>query len=286
MLTWQDDETLEIGGIEYLCRPGGRRFKSEPGRFCLLKARAEVEQFEQLLRALEPRRIFEVGMYDGASAALFAEIARPDRLITVDRRATPSDALLHFIAARGFETVVQPFCGIDQGNTIRLREVLHDALGSEQLDLVIDDASHLVDLTRRTFNCLFPRLRPGATYVIEDWSWAHTATAGPWMTTDNAPLTVFIFELILACAHAPRVVTNVNVFGNLALITRGDAELDRETFDISTCYGSKGRALVPGLGVPTTGSAPGSVSTLSELRTDRWALAAPMPELEPRPVRT
>jgi hypothetical protein len=179
-----------------------------------------------------------------------AETARPDQLITVDRRATPSDALVHFIATRGFSKTVTPFCGVDQGNATRLRQVLSATLDDEPLDLVIDDASHLVDLTRRTFNCLFPRLRPGGTYAIEDWAWAHTAKAGIWLTTEHTPLTVFIFELILACAHAPGALSNVNVFGNMALITRGDAELDAETFDVSSYCNGKGRALVPDLVSP------------------------------------
>jgi hypothetical protein len=42
------------------------------------------------------------------------------------------------------------------------------------LDLVVDDCSHLYEPTRASFNELFPRLRPGGAYVIEDWVWAHT----------------------------------------------------------------------------------------------------------------
>jgi hypothetical protein len=35
---------------------------------------------------------------------------------------------------------------------------------------VIDDASHLLDPTRASFNVPFPLVRPGGVYVIEDWS--------------------------------------------------------------------------------------------------------------------
>ena len=42
-----------------------------------------------------------------------------------------------------------------------------------QLDLVIDDASHLLPETTASFNVLFPRLRAGGLFVIEDWSWQH-----------------------------------------------------------------------------------------------------------------
>ena len=148
---------------------------------------------------------------------------------------------------RGFSGIVTPYCGLDQGDVVRLREVIGEAFRGQRLDLVVDDASHLVDLTRRTFNCLFPHLRPGGTYVIEDWSWAHTATFGPWSRSGELPLTVLLFELILACAHLPSVVSNVNVSRSSVLVTRGNAELDAATFDISTCYDKKGRALVANL---------------------------------------
>jgi len=44
------------------------------------------------------------------------------------------------------------------------------------LDIVIDDASHFYDLTRKTFLNLFPMLKPNGKYIIEDWgAWSQTA---------------------------------------------------------------------------------------------------------------
>ena len=44
---------------------------------------------------------------------------------------------------------------------------------ADELDLVVDDASHTYEETRSSFEFLFPLLSPGGIYVIEDWSWAH-----------------------------------------------------------------------------------------------------------------
>lgn len=41
-------------------------------------------------------------------------------------------------------------------------------------DLIVDDASHLASLTAATFRLLWPLVRPGGFYVIEDW-------ADPWV---------------------------------------------------------------------------------------------------------
>ena len=128
-----------------------------------------------------------------------------------------------------------------------MRAILAETFHGERLDFVVDDASHLVDLTRRTFNCTFPASHSRPTYVIEDLARAHAAMFGPASTSDERPLTVFIFELILSCAHVPAAISNVNAWAFCALVTRGEAELDSDAFDTSTCYGPKARALVTSL---------------------------------------
>jgi hypothetical protein len=245
VLAWLTDDTFEIAGVTYVCRPIGGRFPSEPGRFCLLKPRHEVEFYERLLTERAPQRIVEVGSYDGASSALIAEIAHPRRLVTIDRRETPSAAFTDFVARRGLERVITAHFGVDQGDAPRLRAIVDDAFDDAALDLVIDDASHLVEPTRTTFNCLFPRLGPGGVYLIEDWSWAHSGMGhvGEWR--EHRPLTIVIFELVLACASRPKAIANVNVFKNYVLVERGPAPLDTNSFDLSKCFGPRGTALLP-----------------------------------------
>jgi hypothetical protein len=243
-ITWTRDDAFEIAGIEYVCCPilrGG--FPSEPGRFCLVKPRSAVEAYENALRALAPRRIVEVGMFDGASTALMAEITRPEKLVGIDRNTRPSPALADFIERRGFDGIVSAHYGVDQGDAAAIRRIVAAEIGDQPLDLVVDDASHLLDLTRRTFNCLFPLLRAGGTYLIEDWWWAH-ANAAESIQPDEVPLTVLVFELILASAHAPGVVGRVVADREWVAVTRGDVEVDADTFDLSSLYGPRGRALV------------------------------------------
>lgn len=46
-------------------------------------------------------------------------------------------------------------------------------------DIIIDDGSHVRSLTENTFNCLYPYLKQGGKYIIEDWGagyfpqWVH-----------------------------------------------------------------------------------------------------------------
>jgi hypothetical protein len=238
VVTWTSDDTFTIDGVEYVCRPVTGRFRSTSDQFCLLKARWQVEWYEQLLYELAPRRMIEVGMYDGASIALCAQLADPNVLIGIDNRDIPSAALDAFIADRQLHPTVRPHYGVDQSDTARLDAILDCDLDGP-LDLVVDDASHLYETTRITFSRLYPRLRPGGTYVIEDWPMHRDPSI-------DTPLTLLVFELVLACAAAPRIIANVTINRNYAVITRGDAELDSKSFALSQCYGPRAAAIVDG----------------------------------------
>ncbi|MCU1464706.1 MAG: class SAM-dependent methyltransferase [Actinomycetia bacterium] len=236
MISWTSDDSFTISDIEYVCRPTTGRFPSTPDQFCLLKARWQVEWYAQLLSELVPRTLVEVGMYDGASMALCEEVAHPHKLVGIDRRESPSTALNEFIEGRGLHASVRPFYDVDQTDAGRLDEILETEFGDHPLDLVVDDASHLLDATRVTFNNVYPRLRPGGLYVIEDWPMHRLPEKSP-------PLTYLLFELILACSDAPGVVSDVSVNRNYVSITRGSTDLDARTFDLSQRYGPRARLI-------------------------------------------
>jgi hypothetical protein len=187
--------------------------------------------------------MIEVGMWDGASLALAAQLAAPARLVGLDHRATPlSDALATFITEARLDTRVNPYWGVDQGDAERVASIVIDEFGGHRIDLVVDDASHQLDLTKRTFNCLFPRVRPGGMYLIEDWPMhkAFAAAAG----NGETPLTLLIVELVLACSDRSDVIANISVNENFALVTRGRADLDPDSFDLSTCLEPASREML------------------------------------------
>lgn len=52
-----------------------------------------------------------------------------------------------------------PHWGVEQSDARTLGEIGGREFGDEPLDPVVDDASHLLEPTRTTFNALFPRLQ-------------------------------------------------------------------------------------------------------------------------------
>lgn len=54
---------------------------------------------------------------------------------------------------------------------------------NNQIDIIIDDASHIGALTARSFDILFPFLKSGGLYIIEDWGtgyWNEWDDGGDW----------------------------------------------------------------------------------------------------------
>lgn len=102
------------------------------------------------------------------------------------------------------------------------------------IDLVVDDASHLYEQSKATFAMLFPLVKVGGEYILEDWAWSHRKRAqGPQATWhDKTSLTTLVFELtVLACTTS--AVASVLVKNGLVSVRRGPGRLPPEAFDLA-----------------------------------------------------
>jgi predicted O-methyltransferase YrrM len=260
-LAWRDDKTFDIAGVTFQASAVDR-FRSPSGNFWLVKPRPMVERYRELLSSLQPKRILELGIFHGASAAFFALLCQPERLVAVDIADDPAVGLERFIDERGLRGRVRTHYSLDQADVPALHRLVADEFSGEPLDLVVDDASHRFGPTRSSFNALFPYLRPGGIFVIEDWSWHHQldrrlqarADRDDVMRTKLAehallgttptPLSVLLLELVLASAYAPDVFAEIVIANGWAHVVRGDRDLDADAFDVSGIYSETARALI------------------------------------------
>lgn len=238
---WRDDKRLVVDGVAFVA-DSKKRFSSTADEFCLVKPRALVDKHLELLHELRPRTMVELGIFQGGSVALSALIARPDVLVALELAAERVAALDELIAQRGLGEHVHAFYGVDQADDTAVRAAVHEHAGSRPLDLVVDDASHLVEPTRSSFNVLFPLLRPGGVFVLEDWSWAHLGFGA--QRPDETPLTRVVFELTMALASYPRLISEMRIDREWVAVVRGDAELDPDGFDLAACFTERGRNLL------------------------------------------
>lgn len=205
--------------------------ESAAARFVLAKTRPMVDRLAGTIAELRPHRIVELGIFKGGSAVLLDALAQPVRLTAVELSSEPVEALEQWVAAHGRQDAVRTHYGVDQGDVDALSAVIAADHGAEQLDLVVDDASHLYRETRTSFEVLFARLRPGGRYVIEDWGWAHFPEPawqeGGGIWHDRPALTNLVIEILMIAATGADLIANVDVVRDMVTITRGPLKLDR-----------------------------------------------------------
>ncbi|HET8996347.1 MAG TPA: class I SAM-dependent methyltransferase [Acetobacteraceae bacterium] len=125
------------------------------------KASTYLREYEALLRQRRtaPLRLLELGVSSGASVLIWRDYLPNATIVGLDLAAAPSSIRdqprIHFIQGSQDDPEILDRAGEIAGG---------------RFDLIIDDASHLGYLTKRSFQYLFPRwLVPGGVYAIEDY---------------------------------------------------------------------------------------------------------------------
>ncbi len=197
-VTWHEDARLDVDGIPFLVSSIPLTTEAH----LIIKSPHLVRRYLDLLEAERPRRIVELGVRDGGSTALIALAAAPDLLVAVDLDPDPPSRLADLVRSCDLGDQVAFGFGLDQGDREALTALVERHAPDGPLDLVVDDASHLLGPTTTSFEVLFPRLRPGGLYVIEDWSWeclvaAHLAHVRPEIV-DERLSSVRVVEILNA----------------------------------------------------------------------------------------
>lgn len=164
-------QTMVEDGLELVVAPLGGTPPVD--RLVLVKPLEAVEAYRAVLARHPQPRLVELGIAFGGSVAFFALAARPSAMVAVDLLQERVALLDQVLADRRLSDVVRLRYGVDQADRDRLRAIVLEELGDDPLDLVIDDASHLYGPTVASFEVLFPLLRPGGEYLIEDWTSDH-----------------------------------------------------------------------------------------------------------------
>jgi hypothetical protein len=245
---WLDAERFTVGGTVFQTPPPGWVLPPAPlgeDVFFVAKPRELVDRYAAVVAELRPERIVELGLLAGGSTALLCELADPVAVVAVDNQRVHSP-LRAFVERRGLGDVVHLHDDVDQADRPRLAGIVEAACGTQPLDLVIDDCSHLYEQTRASFNELFPRLRPGGQYIIEDWPWAHAPNTGQpdGLHPGEEPLTRLVFEIVAALGSVSGLASQIVIDQDWVRIERGPAVLDPDTFDVSAISPPRARRLL------------------------------------------
>lgn len=174
-MVWEGPHRLRVGSESFsLIGPqepsvaaGGR--STDPADLRLFKPRSFVDEYLALATRLQPRRVVELGIFEGGSTAFLHELLPLEAMLAVDITPTLPEALARHLDRSDDPEVVRCHLGVDQADRTTIADLVLQEVGTP-LDLVIDDASHQLRPTVASFEVLFPLVRPGGVYVIEDWS--------------------------------------------------------------------------------------------------------------------
>jgi predicted O-methyltransferase YrrM len=237
---------------------------STPKQMIIRKPADLIDGYPSLLEQFHPQTIVELGIGSGGSTALLALLTDPEKLVALELEPEPVAALTQFIDGRGLGDRVRTYYGVNQGDRARLAEIAQQEFNGNSIDLVIDDASHLLDETQASFEVLYPLVTPGGAYVIEDWSShhlyadmaarraalsAHSPPSRPnqllevlhrILQMDDPrrwrPVTRLVIQLLLARAASGQAVAELQISGHWIVIRRGPGELDPASFRVTDLY--------------------------------------------------
>lgn len=217
------------------------KYRDATDVFYMAKSRGYLDSYAEISRDRRFANILEIGFFRGGSSVFLNEYFRPERLVCVDRTRERLTHLESYVSRTNGKVKVH--YGVDQDDVGRLQSILRSDLTSG-IDLVIDDASHFNEETRRCFEIAFPFLNRGGIYVIEDWSWAHAS--GYWQEPGNpwegkAALTNFVFELIMLHGSAAGLVDRIAFLPGFMYLRRGLGVLPSADFRVSDHIVSRGK---------------------------------------------
>lgn len=125
------------------------------------------------------KRVLEVGVYQGGSFVFLDRLLKPEKISAIELSNVAIPALDQYV--RDNHDRARLHYGTSQDDVARVAEIIDQDFEGE-LDLVVDDASHFYEPTKATFTTVFPKVRPGGLYIIEDWSWSFQA---PYQDPEN-----------------------------------------------------------------------------------------------------
>jgi hypothetical protein len=245
-LKWNGPDRFSLDGVNFWLTLTEYNTPSTPDQFVFLKNRPFLESYQSLFELMVPSKILEVGIFHGAGAAFYDLLLQPEKIVCVDQVAA-APVLAHYAKTRGREHIISNYFGANQADKPAMQHIVRTEFPQRDIDLVIDDASHQYLNSRATFEAVFPYVRKGGMYVVEDWAWAHwpgDVWQDPEKTLVPGPaLSNLVMELVMVQGTSPTIISAVHIDQYRAAFVRGDGDLPADPLRIEDLYLSRGRKL-------------------------------------------
>jgi hypothetical protein len=242
---WISETRFVVDGVEFYGDLTSYSEMTTPERVVILKDSRLLRQYLDFLAPHATGNLFELGIWQGGSPLFYGLATDCQKVVALDfiNRNTAPDltgqdpilklayrnpAIDTIVKQHGLGDKVKLHFGISQDDRAAVGDVIEREFAGQKIDLVIDDASHHYEFSRKSFEIVFPHLREGGLYIIEDWQWAHMDS--PQYQSgekfgDKPALTNFIFELLIAYGSHPDLFWNIVVRDWFIAVQKGSKPL-------------------------------------------------------------
>jgi predicted O-methyltransferase YrrM len=241
---WISETRFVVDGLEFVGDLQSYAERTTRDRVVILKYSSLMKQYMDFLAGHRIENMFELGIWQGGSPLFYAMATDAKKVVALDL-APKNPALDEIVAQHGLGDKLKMHFEISQDNHWAVQQLMDAEFGDQKLDLVIDDASHLYWPSRTSFEIIFPRLREGGLYIIEDWQWAHIDDPQYQNGTtfgDQPALTNFIFELLMAYGSHPDLFWNIVVRDWFVAVQKGSKPLPPD-FTLQSVIRARGKSL-------------------------------------------
>jgi len=130
------------------------------------KIKKYIDVYAEILAPFQDKQInlLELGVFDGGSLKMWHTYFDFAQIIGLDFSDKANFT--------GFTDRIHMYYG-DQSDSVVLQQMVDDF---KSFDIIIDDAAHQANKAKASFDFLFPYLKSGGFYVIEDWGTGYWGT--------------------------------------------------------------------------------------------------------------
>ena len=159
---WISDEKFVVDGLEFGGDLASYAERTTEDRVVILKNASLLRQYLDFFKPHCIKNLFEFGIWQGGSPLFYGLATDAQKIVAVDI-AAPPPALDKIVKKHRLGDKVKLYFHTSQDDRAAVTTIssAHSrSFGDTPIDLVIDDASHQYEFTRRAFEIVYPRLRP------------------------------------------------------------------------------------------------------------------------------
>jgi Methyltransferase domain len=247
-MRWLSASEFQIGNVVFFSDTfDSRPDQSTKNRFHIMKDQSFFDVYNKIFSDNNIKNMIEIGIFDGGSTMYFLMEHDLKKLFALDIRGriVNLDESIN-------ENMLNDKVNIEYATSQDSPEGLKNAVNyfsGQEIDLIIDDASHLFDLSKKTFEMYFPILKSGGTYVLEDWGWSHNPGTQPGGSVyeymkDYVSLSNLLFILQMIMISRPDLIAEIHVTAGCAVIKKGSAAASSEILNLDAMVLNRGQAFV------------------------------------------